>query len=662
MAQFPRTTGRWTVATFLAASLLVSNLPLSYAGPGDTNSTNYGENVVGGTYYNTAGNQTTFTNANGLTVGAGTTVRGLEVNGAGQLTNNGGHLHFDAPNGTIRVDAGSTIDAGAIFRDGAFQGNGGTISFNAGALVLNGNILVPGLNGGTIVTSVGSMTVGPDARLDATSTALGAMPGQIKLNSTGLMEIKNGAVIDASGNYIGGYNAGVIEISGSIVNLDGIVMANGLNGSQGGNIGIFGSEIKLGSNAKVMANGSEGGEGGVIVAAASNSMKADAGSVISANGGQGANGGTVVVGALPDNAGNPVIVTRNIQTDGVITANGGDASLTAAAGSGGNIAVVSTQSTINNGQISANGGNGFRTVNAGNGGIVVAGSNGTAVNNGVISANGGQGYNGWQPSRGGEGGLVAFAGNTVENNGRLTANGGNGGSNPNIVRGSVVNGTQNSVGEDGADGGNGGAVLIDFNTSISNKGSIEVTGGNGGNGQEALADANGAHQIAYGGNGGNAGYGGLVRFYGQPGQDVLNNVNVNGGSGGQGGVASVKSDCGCATPGSKGACGAPGQIEVLPKPPCTGGSCSPTPPPGTPPTTPLYPLYPKEYSSLGDTLPPNAGNVLSYTRSIFLARSPLPIIQKKTPPAPPVQPPAKIMVVKPKPKPPQKKVPVRGYW
>lgn len=589
MAMFPRPTGRLTVTISLAVSLLLGSMPLSFAGPGDTNSTNFGENVAGGTFFNTAGNRTTFTNNGNITVGAGTTVRGLEVNNTGDLTGNGGHLHFNAQGGLMRVDG--TINASAAMDgSGAYLGNGGKVTIDAGALIQNGNIFANGLNGGIIVTNVGQLTVGPNARFEALATGAYALPGQINLNATGAVTIPNGAVIDASGNYIGGYNANVIQISGSIVNLDGVVLANGLSeGVKGGNIGIYGSEIAVKSNAKIQANGANTGDGGMI-----------------------------------------------------------------------DVASTQKTSVASGAEITANGGNGLRGIHAGNGGIIQVRSGKTLINDGIISANGGHGFNGWHPSNGGNGGWVEFAGDKVENNGHLTANGGNGGTNPFVVRGSVVNGQQTSVGQSGGNGGNGGTVVIAHQTSISGNGGIEAKGGDGGNGQEAIADAYGVHQVARAGNGGDAGFGGLVRFYGDPGQDVLNNVNVNGGSGGSGGKASIASNCGCATPGANGACGDPGQIEIIAKPPCSGGGdCSPTPP-GTPP---LFPLYPKEYGSLGDTLPPNAGNVLSYTRSIFLARSPLPIIQKKkVAPPPPPPAPAKIMLVKPKPKPVQKKVPVRGYW
>lgn len=568
MAVFPRNRSRWTVALPLAVSLLLTQLPLAVFANGVVNGTFDGHDVAGGTFQNTANGATTFTNSagTGLFVGKDTTVRGVEVDANGALTNNGGNLHFNAPGQVVQVDG--TIDVRAAMNgNGAYLGHGGKVTIDAAYLYQNGNIFANGLNGGTVVTNVGGLTVGPNARIEAIATNGDA--GKINLNSTGEVKIPAGAVIDASGNYLGGYNPNVIQIKGSIVNLDGVVMANGLNpGSHGGGVGVYGSEIRIGQNAQVTANGANGRAG------------------------------------------------NNFQHDG------------------------------------------------GNGGVVTISATNNLQNDGLVSANGGHGSKGYNPGNGGEGGMVeAYAGKALYNNGHLTANGGDGGTNHHVVSGSVNNGQQNSLGQDGGSGGNGGSVLLAFNTEMTNNGTIEVRGGNGGDGQAAASYAPYVHQIATGGNGGNGGTGGYVQFTGVPSQSVLDNVNISGGHGGQGGAASIKSDCGCATPGSKGACGGPGQIVIIPPPPpvCTGGSCSPPPtPPGTPP---IPPLYPKEYPRLGDGLPPNAGNVLSYNRSIFLARAPLPIIQKKTPPAPP-PPPAKVMLVKPKPKPKpiQKKVPVRGYW
>ncbi len=298
---------------------------------------------------------------------------------------------------------------------------------------------------------------------------------------------------------------------------------------------------------------------------------------------------------------------------------------------------------------------------------------------GKATANGSDGFSGHNPADGGEGGKVEVYGyRNVINNGVLSANGGNGGTNPAVESGPVVdmvdangnpvlNGKGNilqqqaSFGQNGGQGGNGGSVLVSYGVKggeIINNGAIEVKGGNGGDGQIALSEANlggpGAH-VAIGGNGGNAGNGGYVEFVGGigaklPSQVTLDNVNVSGGSGGAGGDAKVLNDCGCATPGSKGACGAPGQLKY-----------SVTDIPGKPPTPPLFPPYPKEYPRLGEGLPSGIGPVLSYNRSIFMARAPLPIIKKK-----PVPPPPEVVEAPPPPKPapppPQKKATVRGFW
>lgn len=542
MPEYGRNAGRWTAALALAASMAFSGLPIAFAGPGDINSINDGQNVAGGTYYNTPGDKTTFVNSggSGLYVQSGTTVTGREVDAATKLeTGNGGWLDFKAPGQIVRIDG--NLDVSAILKDGAYLGNGGKVTIESGFLYQNGQIFANGINGGMVQLNVSSMTMGPDARIEA--KGLAGAGGVISVNAPGgNITINKGAVVDSSGAVIGTYNTNVIQMSGSVVNLDGILQANGLTpGQQGGQVAVYATDsIKIGADGKLLANGA----------------------------------------------------------DGVM------------------------------------------------------------------------GYN---PTNGGKGGeVLVTAKNNIDNNGLIAANGGNGGANPDVSRGPVSNAVdqdgnlqydehgnviqqQVSFGQNGGNGGDGGTVVVSYQGKMTNNGAIQVLGGNGGNGQEAISDSQGGvHQIAYGGNGGNGGTGGYVEFRANPSQDVLNNVNVNGGTGGQGGAASTASNCGCAVPGAKGACGAPGRISVLPnKPPPT--------PPTTPP--PLFPPYPREYPRLGDTLQPGAPQVLNYNRSIFLARSPLPIIQKKAPPAPPPPPaPIKPAIPKPKPAPPQKKVPVRGYW
>lgn len=86
----------------LALSLSIAMSSAAMAAPGDVNATHNVTNVAGGVYYNTAGSQTVFqATGSGLIVGAGTTVRALEVSNpaspAASLTNNGGSLRFRLP-------------------------------------------------------------------------------------------------------------------------------------------------------------------------------------------------------------------------------------------------------------------------------------------------------------------------------------------------------------------------------------------------------------------------------------------------------------------------------------------------------------------------------------------------------------------------------------
>jgi len=331
---------------------------------------------------------------------------------------------------------------------------------------------------------------------------------------------------------------------------------------------------------------------------------------------------------------------------------------------------------------------------------------------GQATANGADGVMGYNPTDGGDGGLVeTYAFRNVVNDGKLTANGGKGGTNPDTAIGPVAlhygqqgqtfvdangkwvyqttdaNGQtiyvdesgcqvcvdannikpvyqQASFGEDGGNGGNGGAVLVHYGVKggeAINNGAIEVKGGDGGDGQNALADAPGPEpivRVATAGNGGNGGNGGYVELIGGvgaklPSQQSLANINVDGGTGAKGGQADTLSKCDCKYPGANGGCGAPGQIvyrvdEIPPRPP------------ERPESPVVFAPYPKEYPRLGTGLPQASAPVISYNRSIFLARSPMPIVQKRKPKppeeAPPPPPPA------PKPKPPEKKKIIRGFW
>lgn len=568
--------GRWSVSITLAASMLLSG-PAALAqhvpdadgsiGSGQVNQT-YNQ-LNAGNYYNTNGGSTTFQNSSSLHLKSGT-MHGFEVDtaGAGYATNgNGGSFVIKAP--TVRLDG--NIDVSGFIKNGS-MGNGGNVVIQSQFLYQNGQIYANGANGGSVAINTGTMFMGDNAAIQA--RGLTGAGGVVNIQGTGTIDIAKGAVIDTSGAIVGTYNTNVIHVEGGLVNMDGVLMANGVNPGQRGGI------------VQVVANG----KSTVLDSAAMNKAVAD---------------GTITF-AERSSLGARDAQLRAAQNGDVRI--GGDA------------------------QITANGANGT-----------------IGTTNGV-------------PENGGDGGAVRiYAVRHVVNDGLIAANGGNGSYNPDIANGAPVNGVQESYGEHGGNGGNGGGVLISYGKTVSNNGRIEVKGGNGGAGQQAIAeDPNAYKHVAVGGNGGNGGNGGEVEFIGGkgatlPSQIALNNINVNGGSGGSGGSASIPANsCGCVEQGSKGACGVPGQIKM---------SVDKLPPDTPPNTPPGYPPYPREYTRLGEALPGGVGPVLSYNRSIFMARAPLPIIKKKTPPPPPkvtqiVPPP-----VVPKPKaPPQKKQTVRGYW
>lgn len=597
MSASQRKLGRLSLALTLAASLLISYLPLAFAGPGDVNSVNNGQIIQGGNYYNTAGGRTVFQNSSSLHLRAGDLVVGREVTDAATktLTGNGGSLTFNAP--IVRLDG--NVDVNGVMQ-------GGNVVINSAFLYQNGNIFANGANAGSVQINVGSMNMGPNAQIQATSTGGGA-GGYVGIKATKDINIATNAIIDTSGKVIGAYNTNVINIQGGLVNLDGIVKANGLvAGDQGGAIALVAlNNLNIGSSASVTANGAAGGNGGVVAIGAKGS----------------------------------------VNNNGIVTANGGNGyfSFDTTKGDAGNggVVLVAAPKTISDVMTTGN----FALMRKGAGAANI-------TNNGAFAANGGDGFVGYNPTNGGNGGYVDIKSqNRLDNNGLILSNGGNGGENPDVAIGSVWEGKQWTPGQDAGHGGNAGQITLSFKkNSITNNGYITANGGNGGNGQDAVSnDPRATEHYAKGGNGGNGGNGGLVEFYGLPSRSVLDHTFVSGGSGGRGGQ-SDPSKCGCV--GSSGTCGQPGQIAIHPP--------NELPPP--PPTPPQFPLYPRENLRNNEGLP-GAASVLSYNRSIFLARAPLPIIQKRRKPpvevAPPPPPPPN---PKPKPAPPKRKATVRGYW
>lgn len=215
--------------------------------------------VNGGTYYNAPGGNTKFSNPGGtIQINSGQTVRGLETG-----TNNGGHLIFNS--NIMKLDG--NIDVSAIKSGSIYLGNGGRVDINANILLQNGNIYANGTNGGFVNINVGSMTMGPNARIEA--NGVGGFAGQIKVNATDSFTMQQGSVMTANGIPIDDVNFKNIEILASIVNIDGVVQANGVK-SNGGVITLVSTngDVNIGANATISANGDGGedvvGNGGTI--------------------------------------------------------------------------------------------------------------------------------------------------------------------------------------------------------------------------------------------------------------------------------------------------------------------------------------------------------------------------------------------------------------
>ncbi|MBK8189641.1 MAG: hypothetical protein IPK79_04245 [Vampirovibrionales bacterium] len=472
----------------LALSLSIAMSSAAMAAPGDVNATHNVTNVAGGVYYNTAGSQTVFqATGSGLIVGAGTTVRALEVSNpaspAASLTNNGGSLRFSAPGQVIRIDG--TIDASAVKSGSIYLGNGGSIAFDAAFLYQNGKIYANGARGGQISMDVGSLTQTANGRIQAMGASDAG--GQITLRAQNVVDLRQGSVIDASGHVIGLVNPALIRIEGALVNVEGVVRANGV---QWNNLGSSGGAIRLVANG-----GAASALDGLTTASGFSSGEKTA---------------------------------LQARTTQLATLQSGDI-------------VVGAQATLE-----ANGSSGRATAagRAGDGGAVTLLAADDILNGGRIRANGGNGSSGAAPAGGGKGGALTLqALGAVTNNGSLQANGGKGGDN--TFRGRVGD----TRPYQGADGGDSGEILLQYGDIFTQGGSglIQANGGAGGHSYShayAQNTNNKPHDelviatlYAYGADGSQGGRGGRVIFDGPVNPVGGGTISANGGAGGKAGNA-----------------------------------------------------------------------------------------------------------------------------
>lgn len=343
------------------------------------NQTHDGAVINAGTYLNTAGHETTFTNTagTGITLNAGSNIRGAEVlNGA--LTGNGGNIHIQAPDQVVRLNG--NIDVRGFLPSGATGniGNGGNVTIDSAFLFQNGNIYAGGMNGGNVQMNVGGMTMGPTSRIDATGQ--GGLGGKVVINSTGDVSINKGAFINTTGSEsqvplnsadetLYGNN---IVIIGKGVNMNGSLLAGHASYADfmpGGSISIKstdpGSDVNVGQGAIVQA------DGGAITISSQRAINQN-GSLLSNSGSdmiftgvdsigtQGRNGGTISLNAV-----NSVNNTGRLQADGGV----GDNSAALTGGQGG-VITISAPAIANSGVIRAMGGNGGEDAGPGLGGAV----------------------------------------------------------------------------------------------------------------------------------------------------------------------------------------------------------------------------------------------------------------------------------------------------
>jgi len=662
---------RLLTPAFLALSVGLSSFsPLAFANPGDVNGTTDAQNVPGGTYYNTAGNHSTFTNSagTGLYISPSTVVTGREVsdssNPTGSMTGNGGNLLFDAPGQVVRIDG--RIDVNALQNgSGAYLGNGGTVTVNAAYLDQNGQIYAMGKNGGHVQFNVGSLTMGPAAAIFANGVT--GNGGVVNLGGgSGAIDIQRGAIVDTSGKVIGEYDTNLITIQGGLINMNGILMANGIqdgegNATSGGGILLianghttgldsdmlnqtsFMSDVKdsllardadlrssldgwisIGSHGQILANGAnglagkDGGYGGLVYLLAKCGINNQG--LIQANGGNGGDasatqGKVILVEDAPAQQGSfqdespKLSDLKQGDTQNVVLNN--------TTSNGDTLSSIQAQTTYNpDGTVTVRF---YDPVTQQYLTPQQTSGQATSDSNGITFTKD-EGFSGTLTFTSTYNGATIQYTRTVEINTDFhacdchdvkTAD----------VSFTLKDGTyeiaakthteQNSVGQAGGAGGDGGGIIFEYGKTMTNDGVVEAKGGNGGKGGNATSNAADV-TTAQGGNGGDGGYGGLIGFIGPvipTNYSDLGNahLNVNGGNGGQGGTATAQ-EAQNGLPGNPGEAGLIGFAQPE-EPMCTSGCDAPGNPPGDPedPTDPTPPT----------TITPNLLGLFQDKRPVF---------------------------------------------
>jgi|GEM_PF-865039 len=454
----------WTLGLLIGTTVITN--PAIAATPVD--SIQDGPVVNGGTYYNTFLGKTTFTNSSGggLWLKAGTNIRGLEINN-GQLTNNGGTFHFYAPNNVVRLDGKINV-SGLVNGSGAYLGNGGKVFVDSGYLFQNGNIFANGLNGGLVQVNVAGMTVGSGARIDA--KGFGGNGGAVLFASNGPVDIRRNAVITTSGKVASMVDTNVIVITGSLVNQEGVLNANGVSlggSSRGGTIQLTASGQSDFTGMKEALTAATGAPGSHAISPQERAFLLQRNDALIHN-----FDGDVRVGRT-NNGSTPVVTANGTGGTADPINDHTTGSSIPRAGDGGTIVISAVRDILHEGQMQANGATGKSAttpVAGGYGGTLTWLARRNINNSGAIQVDGSNGGDGPQAQNaaGGNGGLAAFSyGNVMQNSGSVAVIGGRGGGGHNIV-------------QDGA-GGNGGLIVLSGNQNPVGNGFLIANGGLRGN-------------------------------------------------------------------------------------------------------------------------------------------------------------------------------------
>ena len=485
---------------FIGVSGIVGSLSATISiASAQVNTVNNGRVVGPGTYYNTAQGKTTFMNTGtgGLWLKAGNIVRSVEVDGIGNPTNNGGTVHFYAPGSVVRLDG--TVNANAIVGgNGAFLGNGGRVLVDSAYLFQNGRIFANGTNGGLVEMNVANMTMMPGARIEA--RGIGGNGGIVSVNSNGVLDIRRNASIDSSGSVNSQFDRNVINIEGSLINLEGTLRADGVVvgevGSRGGTIRLVATgRTDLSDTQEAFQNAGTGNPADPTLSSAERSTLLSRSQSLVTN-----HEGDVHI--APRSLG-----STGVPTGGWISANG------------------SAFYTANNNDLTEN-----MLVRAGDGGTIILAAEHRVQHYGLISANGGLGLTSLNSVGGGSGGTVAVLshGDIVLDQatdmlpGVIQANGAAAGQL--VTNGPVLTGA-------GKRGGQGGLIAFSYNGQMINRGGAVAQGGNGAAGATLLGSG------VASGRGGNGGRGGLIVLSGDSNPTGGGLLNVNGGRAGLGSLA-----------------------------------------------------------------------------------------------------------------------------